>query len=95
MTAHTSVQPVSLCPWVAATGNILVMQASYRNILVVNPAPNQHSQKLRHLLIVILHTLILLVETDRGFESSPKIQYFKRDQALTVRIYNASCKRFL
>jgi hypothetical protein len=24
MTARTNVQPVSLCPWVAATGNILV-----------------------------------------------------------------------
>ena len=39
MTAHTSVEPVSLCPWVAVTGNIFVTQALYRNILAVNPAP--------------------------------------------------------
>ena len=73
MTAHTNVRPVSLCPWVAATGNILVTRASYRNILAVNQNPC--SQKLLQLLIVILHTLFLLVETEKGCDNGPKIHY--------------------
>jgi hypothetical protein len=39
MNARTNVQPVSLCSWVAVTGNIYVTRALYRNIPAVNPAP--------------------------------------------------------
>jgi hypothetical protein len=60
MTAHTNVQSVSLCPWVAATGNILVTRASYRNILAVNPAPKPVQPKIMSLVdSYITHTLFL------------------------------------
>jgi len=57
MTAHTNVQPVSLCPWVAATGNILVARAPYKNILAVNPAPKPTQPKITSLVdSYITHT---------------------------------------
>jgi len=59
MTAHSNVQPVLLCPWVAATGNILVMRASYRNILDVNPAPKSTQPKITGVDSYITHTLSL------------------------------------
>ena len=60
MTAHTNMQPVLLCPWVAATGNILVTRASYRNILAVNPAPKPMQPKITPLVdSYITHTLSL------------------------------------
>jgi hypothetical protein len=66
MTAHTNVQPASLCPWVAATGNILVMRASYRNILAVNPAPKPMQPKITSLVeSYITHTLSLSRNRER------------------------------
>jgi hypothetical protein len=57
MTTHTNVQPVSLCPCVAATRNILVTQASYRTILAVNPAPKPTRPKITSLVdSYITHT---------------------------------------
>jgi hypothetical protein len=66
MTAHTNVQPVSICPWVAATGNILVTRASYRNILAVNPAPKPMKPKITSLVkSYITHTLSLSQNRER------------------------------
>jgi hypothetical protein len=66
MTAHTNVQPVSLCPWVAATGNILVTRASYRNILAVNPTPKPMQPNIMSLLdSYITHTLSLSRNRER------------------------------
>jgi len=66
MAAHTNVQPVSLCPWVAATGNILVTRASYRNILAVNPAPKPMQPKITSLVdSYITHTLSLSRNRER------------------------------
>jgi hypothetical protein len=45
MTAHTNVQSVSLYPWVAATGNIFVTQALYRNILFYESRSKTHAAK--------------------------------------------------
>jgi len=57
MTAHTNVRPVLLCPWVAATGNILVTRALCRNILAVNPAPKPTQPKIMPLVdSYITHT---------------------------------------
>jgi hypothetical protein len=71
MIACSNMSHVSLGPWVTATGNLLLMEALYWNILAVNPAPKPTRQKLHHLLIVIFHAIILLVETDRVFASRP------------------------
>jgi len=66
MSAHTNVQPVSLCPWVAATGNILVTRASYRNILAVNPAPKPTQPKITSFVdSYITHTFSLSRNTER------------------------------
>jgi len=66
MTTHTNVQPVSLCPWVAATGNILVTGASYRNILAVNPAPKPMQPKITSLVdSYITHTVSLSRNRER------------------------------
>ena len=60
MAAHTNVQPVSLCPWVAATGHILVTPATYTNILAVNPAPKPMQPKITSVVdSYITHTLSL------------------------------------
>jgi hypothetical protein len=76
MTAHTNVQPVSLCPWVAATGNILVTRASYRNILAVNPAPKPTQPKIMSLVdSYITHTFSWSKQTEKGFDNGPKIHY--------------------
>ena len=65
MTAHTNVQPVSLCPWVAAKGNILVTRASYRS-LAVNPAPKHTQPKITSLVdSYITHTLSLSRNRER------------------------------
>jgi hypothetical protein len=64
--AMTNMQPFSLCPWVAATGNILVMQALYRNILAVNPAPKPTQPKIMSLVdSYITHTLSLSRNRER------------------------------
>ena len=64
MTVHTTVQPVSLCPWVAATGNILVTPASYTNILAVNPAPKPMQPQITSLVDSYI-TLTLSVSPNR------------------------------
>ena len=45
LTTHTNVEPLSLWPWVVVIGTIFVMQASYRNLLAVNPAPKPLAAK--------------------------------------------------
>jgi hypothetical protein len=66
MSAHTNVQPVLLCPWVAATGNILVTRASYRNILAVNPVPKPTQPKITSFVdSYITHTVSLSRNRER------------------------------
>jgi hypothetical protein len=66
MSAHTNVQPVPLCPCVAATGNILVTRASSRNILAVNPAPKPMQPKITSFVdSYITNTFSLSRNTER------------------------------
>ena len=58
----------------AATGNILVTRASYRNILAVNPAPKPTQPKITSVVDSYI-THFLLVETEKGFDNGPKIHY--------------------